>query len=104
MNKKFVIYLQGRCPHYLEPAVIITLTDGGKLTSFSGVQPEVNKSIIKVPKGRVGLMDKVSASQTRDRGFEDCTGYDQDSSNDTCTGLFQEADSRVIISCENNRA
>ncbi|XP_060595337.1 integrator complex subunit 6-like [Ruditapes philippinarum] len=35
-------YGQGRCPHYLEPAVIITLTDGGKLTSFSGVQPELN--------------------------------------------------------------
>lgn len=35
-------YGQGRCPHYLEPAVIITLTDGGKLTGYSGVQPELN--------------------------------------------------------------
>ncbi|KAH3804920.1 hypothetical protein DPMN_133213 [Dreissena polymorpha] len=35
-------YGQGRCPHYLEPAVIIVLTDGGKLTSHSGVQPELN--------------------------------------------------------------
>ncbi|KAL4220725.1 Integrator complex subunit 6 [Mactra antiquata] len=35
-------YGQGRCPHYLEPAVIIVLTDGGKLTSPNGVQPELN--------------------------------------------------------------
>ena len=35
--------LQGRCPHYLEPAVIIVLTDGGKLTGSSGVQQEVWK-------------------------------------------------------------
>ena len=32
---------QGRCPHYLEPAVIIVLTDGGKLTGSAGVQQEV---------------------------------------------------------------
>lgn len=35
-------YGQGRCPHYLEPAVIIVLTDGGKLTGTSGVQQELN--------------------------------------------------------------
>ncbi|WAR03236.1 INT6A-like protein [Mya arenaria] len=33
-------YGQGRCPHFLEPAVIIVLTDSGKLTASTGVQPE----------------------------------------------------------------
>ena len=41
-------------------------------------------------------MDKVSASQPGDRGFEPYMGHDHDSSNDTSTGWFQEADSRVI--------
>ena len=31
-------------------------------------------------------MDKVSASQPRDRGFEPHTGHDHDSSYDTSTG------------------
>ena len=31
-------------------------------------------------KGSDGLMDKVSASQPRDRGFEPHTGHDHDSS------------------------
>lgn len=35
-------YGQGRCPYYLEPAVIITITDGGKLTTNGGVQYELN--------------------------------------------------------------
>ena len=43
-----------------------------------------------------GLMDKMSASQPRDRGFEPHTGHDHESSYDTSTGWFQEADSRVI--------
>ena len=51
-------------------------------------------------KGSNGLMDKVSVSQSRDCGFEPHTGHDHDSSYDTSTGWFQEADSRVInISC-----
>ena len=51
-------------------------------------------------KGSVDLMDKVSASQPRNRGFEPHTGHDHESSYDTSTGWFQEADSRVInISC-----
>ena len=37
----FSTIFQGRCPHYLEPAVIIVLTDGGKLTGPAGVQQEV---------------------------------------------------------------
>ena len=45
-------------------------------------------------------MDKVSASQPQDRGFEHHTGHEHDSSYDTSTGWFQEVDSRVIyISC-----
>ena len=47
-----------------------------------------------------GLIDNVSASQPWDRGFEPHTGDDHESSYDTSTGWFQEADSRVInISC-----
>ena len=41
-------------------------------------------------------MDKVSASQPRDPRFERHTGEDHDSSYDTSTGWFQEANSRVI--------
>ena len=49
-----------------------------------------------------GLMDKVSASQPRDRGFELHKGHDHDSSYDTSTCWFQEADFRVInLSCDN---
>ena len=47
-----------------------------------------------------GLMGKVSASQPPDRGFEPHSGHDHDSSYNTSTGWFQEADSKVInISC-----
>ena len=35
-------YGQGRCPYYLEPAVIIVITDGGKLSNTSNVQEELN--------------------------------------------------------------
>lgn len=31
-------YGQGRCPFYLEPSVIIVITDGGKLSNCSGIQ------------------------------------------------------------------
>ena len=41
-------------------------------------------------------MNKVSASQPRDRGFELRTGHDHDSSYETSTRWFQEADSGVI--------
>ena len=41
-------------------------------------------------------MDKVSASQPRDHGIKPHQGHDQDSSYDTSTGWFQEADSRVM--------
>ena len=51
-------------------------------------------------KGRGGLIDKVSALKPQDHGFESHMGHDHDSSYDTGTGWFQEADSRVI-NCEN---
>ncbi|XP_041975275.1 integrator complex subunit 6 [Aricia agestis] len=35
-------YGQGRCPFYLEPSVIVVITDGGKLTSNAGIQEEFN--------------------------------------------------------------
>ncbi|KAK3590010.1 hypothetical protein CHS0354_035043 [Potamilus streckersoni] len=35
-------YGQGRCPFYLEPAVIICITDGGKLTTPNGIHSELN--------------------------------------------------------------
>lgn len=44
-------YGQGRCPFYLEPAVIIVITDGGKLTTMSGVQPEINLPMNSVVPG-----------------------------------------------------
>lgn len=37
-------YGQGRCPFYLEPSVIVVITDGGKLTSNGGVQEDVSAS------------------------------------------------------------
>ena len=36
------MYGQGRYPFYLEPALIITITDGGKLTSQGSVHTELN--------------------------------------------------------------
>jgi hypothetical protein len=52
-------------------------------------------------KGSSGLVAKV-VSQPRDHGFEHYSGHDYVSPFDTSTGLFQEADSKVIhISCKN---
>ena len=41
-------------------------------------------------------MDKVSASQSRDRGFELYTDHECDSSYDTSMSWSQEEDSKVI--------
>jgi integrator complex subunit 6 len=35
-------YGQGRCPYFLEPSVIVVITDGGKLSSSAGVQEDFN--------------------------------------------------------------
>ena len=42
--------------------------------------------VLHVYKGSDGIMDKVSASQPRDRGFEPHMGHDHYSSYDTSTG------------------
>ncbi|KAK9505829.1 hypothetical protein O3M35_009803 [Rhynocoris fuscipes] len=34
-------YGLGRCPFYLEPSVIVVITDGGRLSNSSGVQDEL---------------------------------------------------------------
>jgi len=34
-------YGQGRCPYYLEPSVIVVITDGGRLSNMQGVQEDV---------------------------------------------------------------
>jgi len=35
-------YGQGRCPFYLEPSIIIVITDGGKYTTNSGMHGDVS--------------------------------------------------------------
>lgn len=35
-------YGQGRCPFYLEPSVIVVITDGGKYTTINGVHQDVS--------------------------------------------------------------
>jgi integrator complex subunit 6 len=35
-------YGQGRCPYFLEPSVIVVITDGGKLSNSGGVQEDVS--------------------------------------------------------------
>lgn len=37
-------YGQGRCPFFLEPSVIVVITDGSKLSNTSGVQEDVSQS------------------------------------------------------------
>lgn len=43
-------YGQGRCPFYLEPSVIVVITDGGKLSSNAGIQEEVSLTFISLVK------------------------------------------------------
>lgn len=43
VNFLWISLPQGRNPFYLEPAVIITITDGNKLTHSSGVPDEVRQ-------------------------------------------------------------
>jgi len=42
MQSGIDMYGQGRYPYYLEPAVIVVVTDGGKLTTVNTVQRELN--------------------------------------------------------------
>ena len=50
MQSGIDMYGQGRYPYYLEPAVIVVVTDGGKLTTSSTVQRELN-----LPMGGAGM-------------------------------------------------
>ena len=50
MQSGIDMYGQGRYPYFLEPAVIIVVTDGGKLTTASTVQRELN-----LPMGGAGM-------------------------------------------------
>jgi len=50
MQSGIDMYGQGRYPYYLEPAVIVVVTDGGKLTTASTVQRELN-----LPMGGAGM-------------------------------------------------
>lgn len=45
-------YGLGRCPFYLEPSVIIVITDGARFSSTSGVQEDVCMRISSVLKAR----------------------------------------------------
>lgn len=40
-------YGQGRCPFYLEPSVIVVITDGGKYTTNSGVHQDVSANFFR---------------------------------------------------------
>lgn len=35
-------YGQGRCPYFLEPSVVVVITDGGKRSSSAGVKKHVS--------------------------------------------------------------
>jgi integrator complex subunit 6 len=35
-------YGMGRCPYFLEPSVIVVITDGGKLSSSAGIKKHVS--------------------------------------------------------------
>jgi hypothetical protein len=60
------------------------------------------KCLEQLYKRSIGLVVKVSASQTRDYGFDPYSGHGHVPSYDTSTGSFQEADSKMInISCNN---
>ncbi|CAI9726681.1 Hypothetical predicted protein [Octopus vulgaris] len=75
-------YGQGRCPFYLEPAVIVLITDRGRLTSPNSVQLELNLPMNSVVPGceltkepfrwdqRIfGLVLEIPATPPVDNGF-----------------------------------
>jgi len=64
MQSGIDMYGQGRYPYYLEPAVIVVVTDGGKLTTLNTVQRELN---LPMTAGAVGGMSGVpGAEMTRE--------------------------------------
>jgi len=64
MQSGIDMYGQGRYPYYLEPAVIVVVTDGGKLTTANTVQRELT---LPMTAGAVGGMSGVpGAEMTRE--------------------------------------
>lgn len=64
MQSGIDMYGQGRYPYYLEPAVIVVVTDGGKLTTSNTVQRELT---LPMTAGAVGGMSGVpGAEMTRE--------------------------------------
>jgi len=64
MQSGIDMYGQGRYPYYLEPAVIVVVTDGGKLTTANMVQRELT---LPMTAGAVGGMSGVpGAEMTRE--------------------------------------
>ncbi|KAB0337619.1 hypothetical protein FD755_025532, partial [Muntiacus reevesi] len=54
-------YGQGRNPFFLEPSILITITDGNKLTSTSGVQEEGVYQLMNLPSHRCVKSQEVLA-------------------------------------------
>ena len=60
MQSGIDMYGQGRYPYYLEPAVIVVVTDGGKLTTLNQVQKELN---LPMAGGAVGGINPVPGAE-----------------------------------------
>ena len=60
MQSGIDMYGQGRYPYYLEPAVIVVVTDGGKLTTTNKVQKELN---LPMAGGAVGGINPVPGAE-----------------------------------------
>jgi len=60
MQSGIDMYGQGRYPYYLEPAVIVVVTDGGKLTTLNQVQKELN---LPMAGGAVGGLNPVPGAE-----------------------------------------
>lgn len=52
-------YGQGRCPFYLEPSVIVVITDGGKYTTNNGVHQDVRILFTYLPYAIFPILSKV---------------------------------------------
>ena len=60
MQSGIDMYGHGRYPYYLEPAVIVVVTDGGKLTTLNQVQKELN---LPMAGGAVGGINPVPGAE-----------------------------------------
>lgn len=53
-------YGQGRCPFYLEPSILVVITDGSRLSSSAGVHDEVRTLRSVIPKAQFTLQRNVA--------------------------------------------